>query len=74
MKDIEGYYWVSYKDWIKPYIVEIKFLSWDHTRDGDRWALMEGDTEIPPEEWFKYSFIEKISAPEFPYGRIEVSV
>lgn len=69
---IEGYYWVLYKDFNIPYVVELRFEKWDHTRDGDRWVILEGDTEIPETEFFKYSFIERIEEPEFPYTRIEI--
>lgn len=72
MTDISGYYWVIYKDHQEPIVIEIRFETWDHTRDGDRWALWHGDEEVPPEYWHKYSFIEKVNKPEYPYGRIEV--
>lgn len=68
----EGYYWVVYKDFVKPYIVELRFENWDHTRDGDRWVLFECGDEIPESEFFKYTFIERIKEPEFPYARIEI--
>lgn len=72
MTDISGHYWVVYKDFNKPHIVEIRFERWDHTRDGDRWALWDGDEEVPPDEWYKYSFIEKIPEPEWPYKKMDV--
>lgn len=74
MSDISGYYWAIYKDYVKPHVVQIRFETWDHTRDGDRWALWDGDEEVPSDEWFKYSFIKKIKEPEYPYGRIEVRI
>ena len=71
--DISGWYWVIYKDFNVPTVVEIRFETWDHTRDGDRWALWDGDEEVPPEEWYKYRFIQKIEAPQFPYETLEIS-
>lgn len=72
MSDISGYYWVLYKDFNIPYVVEIRFEKWDHTREGDRWAIWEGDTEIEPSEWHKYQFIQKIDEPKWPFNRIEI--
>lgn len=74
LNDPTGYYWALYKDFTEPFIVSITYETWDHTRDGDRWALWHYDEEVPPEFWFKYTFIEKIKEPEFPYSRIEVTV
>lgn len=70
---LEGYYWCTYKDFNFLMVVEIRFETWDHTRDGDRWALWDGDEEVPPTEWFKYNFIRKIEEPPYPYERLEVT-
>lgn len=70
----EGYYWVVYKDFNTPYIVELRFKSWDHTNDGDRWVIWEGDTEIPEHDFYKYHFISYIKEPEWPYGEVEIKL
>lgn len=70
----EGYYWAIYKDFNIPHIVEIRFEKWDHTRDGNRWALWEGDTEIPEDEWFKYRFISYIEPPTWPYQEVSIEL
>jgi hypothetical protein len=66
-KDDLGYWWTLYKDFGTPFIVELKFETWDNTRDGDRFVLYDFGEEVPENEWFKYQFISKIEPPTWPY-------
>ena len=70
----EGYYWAVYKDFLTPHIVELRFESWDLTRDGDRWVIWEGDTEIPETEFHKYHFLSYLEEPQWPYGEVDIKI
>lgn len=70
----EGYYWVVYKDFNIPYVIELRFESWDLTRDGDRWVIWDGGPEIPETDFHKYRFISYIEEPEFPFGEVEIKI
>ena len=68
----EGYYWVVYKDFNTPHIVEIRWMTSDHTDDSDRWVIWEGDTLVEREDFFKYNFISKVKEPEWPYETLDI--
>ena len=64
-KDI-GYWWVKVPSLKLPMVVEVAFRTWDHTRDGDMWIIIDGEqiVEFDNKEWFEYNFIEKINPPK----------
>lgn len=70
----EGYYWVVYKDFNTPYVVELRLQKMDHTDDYTGWVIYEGDCIIDEEDFFKYRFISYIEEPEYPYGEVDIKI
>lgn len=70
----EGYYWVLYKDFDTPYVVELRLRKMDHTDDYTGWVLYEGSEPIEESEFFKYRFLSFIEEPEWPYGEVEIKL
>ena len=66
-KNDVGYWWVIYKDFNEPYLIELRYVTWDHTRDGDRFVLFDLDVMIEEDEFYHYKFINKIEPPTWPY-------
>ena len=70
----EGYYWVLYKDFGIPYVVELRLQKMDHTDDYTGWVIYEGDHILHEEDFFKYRFISYIEEPEYPYGEVDIKI
>ena len=58
----EGYWWVKVPSLRDPFIIEVYYRTWDHTRDGDMYQIIDGDQIVDHDqkEWFEYDFIEKV--------------
>lgn len=61
----EGYWWVKVPWSNKLQIVEVSYRTWDHTRDGDMFQIIDGDQFIDHDsiEWYNYNFIAKVKPP-----------
>lgn len=61
----EGYWWVTVPSLRSPFIVEVYYRTWDHTRDGDMFQIIDGEYVVDHDnkEWYNYNFIEKINPP-----------
>ena len=64
-KNDVGYWWVNHPSYKKLFIIELRWETWDHTRDGDRFEIHDGDEiiEFGNHEWYNYNFIKKVREP-----------
>lgn len=60
-REDQGWWLVRHPSFAKSFLVELKFETWDHTRDGDRWVIYHEEDEIEQhqKEWWNYDFIAK---------------
>lgn len=65
-KEDEGVWWVSHPSYNDLFLVVLKFETMDHTRDGDRWVIYDGNEQIEEHthEWWNYNFVRKDEWPE----------